>query len=59
MTRVEENEKNRKEMIRRMNSRHFGSHEEKSAFELSMVVMMLSDISKSLAVIADKIERCE
>jgi hypothetical protein len=55
MTRIEENKENRKEIIRRMNSRHFGSHEEKLAFELSMVVMMLSDISKSLAIIADNV----
>lgn len=54
MTRIEENEENRKEIIRRMNSRRSVSYEAESAFRLGMVVMMLSDISKSLAIIADK-----
>lgn len=57
MTRVEENEVIRKEINNKVKSRRFSSWEEKSAFQLAMIDVMLSDISKSLAIIADKMER--
>lgn len=55
MTRVEENEVIRKEINNKMKSKRVSSWEEKSAFQLAMINLALSDISKSLAIIADKV----
>ena len=59
MTRVEENEVIRKVINDKVKSRWFSSWEEKSAFQLAMINLTLSDISKSLAVIADKMSEEE
>ena len=57
MTRVEENEimiNAINEKVERSSYENFESYEEMSAFNLGIVGASLIDISKSLAVIADK-----
>lgn len=57
MTRVEENEimlNAINEKVERRSYEDFESYKEMSAFNLGIVVASLIDISKSLAVIADK-----
>lgn len=56
MTRIEENERVCLEITKRIErNKSFVSYEEKSAFNLGVIATALLDISKSLAIIADKI----
>lgn len=54
MTRVEENEKAIKEMYKNAVDLPVGSYEELVTFHLGLIAVIITDISKSLAVIADK-----
>lgn len=54
MTRVEENKDVVKEMNKRAEELPTGTFEEIVAFHLGLIAVMVTDISKSLAVIADK-----
>ena len=56
MTRLEENQMVVNEMVNRTNCKPSGTYEEMVTFQLGVIATMLTDISKSLAVIADKIE---
>lgn len=56
MTRVEENEMVISEMVKRMELKPTGTYEEMLAFQLGTIATMLTDISKSLAILADKAE---
>jgi len=56
MTRFEENKLVIEEMARRTERKPTGTYEEVVAFQLGTIATMLADISKSLAVIADKAE---
>lgn len=56
MRRIEENQRVMDEMMKRANSKQSGTYEEMVLFQLGMIATMLADISKSLAVIADKAE---
>lgn len=56
MTRVEENVKIIKKMVERMEEKPTGTYEEMVAFQLGTIATMLTDISKSLAILADKAE---
>ena len=57
MTRVEENKNLIKEMYKKTNELPTCCFEENVSFNLGVIALMLMDISKSLAVIADKAER--
>ena len=56
MTRLEENQMVVNEMVERTNCKPSGTYEEMVTFQLGVIATMLTDISKSLAVIADKTE---
>lgn len=56
MTRLLENKMVIDEMARRSEAKPKGTYEEMVTFQLGAIASMLADISKSLAVIADKIE---
>lgn len=47
------------EMARRSEDKPTGTYEEMVTFQLGAIASMLADISISLAVIADKLERSE
>ena len=54
MTRLEENTMIITEMTERAERKPEGTYEEMVTFQLGAIATMLADISKSLAVIADK-----
>lgn len=56
MTRLEENGIVIDEMTKRAKSKPTGTYEEMVTFQLGVIATMLADISKSLAVIAEKAE---
>ena len=56
MTRLEENKMVIEEMMGRIERDPIGTYEGMMVFQLSVIATMLEDISKSLAVIADKAE---
>ena len=56
MTRLEENRMVIDEMTKRAERKPIGTYEEIVSFQLGTIASMLADISKSLAVIADKAE---
>lgn len=56
MTRLEENKMVIDEMVERTESKLSGTYEEMMVFQIGVIATMLADISKSLAVIADKAE---
>lgn len=53
MTRVEENKDVVSKMIKRAEQKPSGTYEEMVTFHLGTIATMLTDISKSLAVLAD------
>lgn len=57
MTRLEENGIAINEMSKRAECNPTGTYEEMVAFQLGAIATMLADISKSLAIFADKAER--
>ena len=56
MTRLEENEMVIDKMIEREKLKPSGTYEEMVVFQLGTIATMLADISKSLAILADKAE---
>lgn len=56
MTRLEENGMVINEAIKRAERQPTGTYEEMVTFQLGLIAAMLSDISKSLAILADKSE---
>lgn len=56
MTRLEENRMVIEEMIKRAESIPTGTYEEMAVFQLGAIATMLGDISKSLAILANKAE---
>ena len=56
MKRLEENQMVIDEMVERTERKPSGTYEEMMVFQLGAIATMLADISKSLAVIADKAE---
>lgn len=56
MTRLEENGMVINEAIKRAERQPTGTYEEMVTFQLGLIAAMLSDISKSLAILADKAE---
>lgn len=56
MTRLEENKMVIEEMAGRTERNPTGTYEQMVLFQLGVIATMLADISKSLAVIADKAE---
>ena len=56
MTRLEENEMVVNEMTKRAECNPTGTYEEMVIFQIGVIATMLADISKSLAIIADKAE---
>lgn len=54
MTRFEENESVIDEMTKRTKERSSGTYEELVTFQLGVIATMLADISRSLAILADK-----
>lgn len=56
MTRLEENRMVINEMFQRAKCNPTGTYEEMVTFQLGTIATMLTDISKSLAIIADKAE---
>lgn len=54
MTRLEENTIVIDEITKKVKSKPIGTYEEIVTFQLGTIATMLSDISKSLAIIADK-----
>ena len=59
MTRLEENKMVINELAKEVKCNPFGTYEEMVTFQLSAIATMLTDISKSLAILADKAERSE
>lgn len=59
MTRLEENGMIVNEMIKRAEGKPTGTYEEMVTFQLGAIATMLADISKSLAILADKAKRSE
>lgn len=57
MTRLEENKMVIEEMTERVEHKPTGTYEEIVTFQLGTIATMLADISKSLAVIADKADK--
>ena len=57
MTRLEENVKVVNEMNKRAELKPTGTYEEMVTFQLGVIATMLADISKSLAIFANKAER--
>lgn len=56
MTRLDENTILIEKVTERTKSKPTGTYEEMVVFQLGVIATMLADISKSLAVIADKAE---
>ena len=56
MTRYEENKMIINEMTKRAERNPSGTYEEMVTFQLGVIASMLADISKSLAILADKAE---
>lgn len=56
MNRVEENKKLRDYMTNLSKEKPSGTFEEMTVFQLGTIATMLADISKSLAILADKAE---
>lgn len=56
MKRLEENGMIVDNMIKVLKCNPSGTYEEMVTFQLSIIATMLSDISKSLAILADKVE---
>jgi len=56
MTRIEENKMLIDKMVEEAERKPTGTYEEMVTFQLGTIATMLADISKSLAVIADKAE---
>ncbi len=56
MTRLEENRIVIDVMTKKAKSNPTGTYEEMVTFQLGIIATMLADISKSLAIIADKTE---
>lgn len=56
MTRLEENGMVINEATKRAERKPTGTYEEMVTFQLGLIASMLADISKSLAIIADKAE---
>lgn len=56
MTRLEENKMVIEEMTERAKRKPSVTYEEMVIFQLGVIATMLSDISKSLAILADKAE---
>ena len=48
-----------KEMVKRQELKPTGTYEEMVAFQLGTIATMLADISKSLAILADKAQGSE
>lgn len=59
MTRLEENGMVVYEAIKRAERQQTGTYEEMVTFQLGVIAAMLTDISKSLAILADKAEKEE
>ena len=57
MKRLEENEMVISEMYKRTELKKTGTYEELVTFQLGVIATMLADISKSLAILADKAEQ--
>lgn len=57
MTRLEQNRMIVNEAIKRAESQPTGTYEELVTFYLGVISSMLTDISKSIAIIADKAEK--
>lgn len=57
MTRLEENRMIIDELTKRAESQPTGTYEEMVTFQLGAIASMLTDISKSLAILADKVEK--
>ena len=57
MTRLETNKMVIEEMDERAKRKPEGTYEEMVVFQLGAIAVMLADISKSLAILADKTER--
>ena len=56
MKRLEENGMVINEAIKRAETKPTGNYEEMVVFQLGLIASMLADISKSLAILADKEE---
>lgn len=56
MTRLEENEMIIDEATKRAELKPTGTYEEMVTFQLGLIASFLADISKSLAILADKAE---
>ncbi len=56
MTRLEENGIVIDEMIKRAEGKPNGNYEKMVTFQLGVIATMLTDISKSLAILAEKAE---
>jgi hypothetical protein len=56
MTRIEENKMIRDRLMEEAKRKPIGTYEEMVSFQLGAIASMLADISRSLAVIADKAE---
>ncbi len=56
MTRLEENKKSIEIMAGEAERKPAGTYEEMVTFQLGVIATMLADISKSLAILADKAE---
>ena len=59
MTRLEENGMVINEAIKRAERKPTGNYEEMVTFQLGLIATMLADISKSIAILADKAEGSE
>jgi hypothetical protein len=56
MTRLEENGSVIEEMTKSAKEKSTGTYEELVTFQLGVIATMLADISRSLAILADKAE---
>lgn len=56
MTRLEENKTLIEETLKIAKCKPAGTYEEMAAFQLGTIATMLADISKSLAILANKVE---
>lgn len=56
MTRLEENGSVIEEMTKRAKEKQTGTYEELVTFQLGVIATILADISRSLAILADKAE---
>lgn len=56
MTRLKENKMIIEEMAERTAQKPTGTYEEMAVFQFGVIATMLADISKSLAILADKAE---